>query len=46
MHSGSGDDKEVGGSNKSLAGKTYFVHFVDYLGSNSFRRIQDAVDIS
>ena len=25
---------------------TYFVHFVDYLGSNSFRRIQDALDIA
>jgi hypothetical protein len=26
--------------------KTYFVHFVDYLSVNSFKRIQDAIDVA
>jgi len=41
---------EEGSANSSRdctrTGKTYFVHFVDYLGSNAFRRIQDALDIA
>ena len=29
---------------KDMSGKTYHIHFVDYLQNNRFKRIQDAID--
>jgi pectin methylesterase-like acyl-CoA thioesterase len=41
-----GGGSSASGNTSGASRKTYFVHFVDYLGSNAFRRIQDAIDIA